>query len=138
MGVISRVSDIVAANLNALLDRAEDPEAMLAQVIRDMEAGLARARRSAAVAVADERRLGRERDEHRLEAEHWKSRAKEALAAGREDLARRALARKLEHDGMTRDLEEQHAEASLTGESAARHCKRSKLGCRKLGGSSGR
>jgi phage shock protein A len=118
MGIFSRVSDIVAANLNSLLDRAEDPEAMLAQVIREMEAGLARARRSAAVAVAAERRLGRERDDHRIGAEHWKSRAKDALAAGRDDLARRALARKLEHDAVTQSLDEQHAAAASTGQSA--------------------
>jgi phage shock protein A len=118
MGIVSRVSDIVAANLNALLDRAEDPEAMLAHVIREMEAGLARARRSAAVAVAAERRLARERDDHRIGAEHWKGRAKEALAAGREDLARRSLARKVEHDAAAHSLDEQHAEAALTSQSA--------------------
>ena len=118
MGIFSRVSDIVAANLNSLLDRAEDPEAMLAQVIREMEIGLARARRSAAVAVAAERRLSRERDDHRIGAERWKGRAKEALAAGREDLACRSLARKLEHEALARGLDDQHVEATLTAESA--------------------
>ena len=78
MSVFSRVSDIVVANIHALLDRA-DSEALLAQVIREMEAGLAEARRSAAVAVAAERRLVRERDQHRAAADHWKGRAKEAL-----------------------------------------------------------
>jgi phage shock protein A len=118
MGIFSRVSDILTANLNALLDRAEDPEALLAQVVREMEDGLARARRSAAAAIAAERRLRRERDDHRVRADHWKGRAAEALAAGREDLARRALARKQEHDALTRSLEEQHAEALRTGDSA--------------------
>jgi phage shock protein A len=118
MGIVSRVSDIVAANLNALLDRAENPEALLSQVIREMEAGLARARRSTAVAIAAERRLGRERDDHRRETEHWKMRAKDALTNGREDLARRALARKLEHESVAGRLEELHAEAALTSRSA--------------------
>jgi phage shock protein A len=117
MGIFARVSDIVAANLNALLDRAEDPEALLAQVLREMEAGLAQTRRSAAVAVAADRRLGRERDDHRVGAEHWKGRAKDALAAGREDLTRRALGRMLEHDAVARRLEEQHVEAVLTSQS---------------------
>jgi phage shock protein A len=118
MGIFSRISDIITANLNALLDRAEDPEAMLAQVIREMEDGLARARRYAAVAIAAERRLRRERDDNRVRADHWKGRARDALAAGREELARRALARKQEHDALARGLEEQHAEAVRTGESA--------------------
>src|SRR5207248_10087415 len=79
MGIFCRVSDVITANLNALLDRAEDPEVLLAQVVREMEDGLARARRSAAVAIAAERRLRRERDDHRSRAEHWKGRARDAL-----------------------------------------------------------
>jgi phage shock protein A len=118
MGIFSRVSDILTANLNALLDRAEDPAGMLAHVIRTMEDSLARARRSAAAAIAAERRLRREQDDNRDQAEHWKARAREALAAGREDLARRALARKQEHDALARSLAEQHAEAVQTGQAA--------------------
>lgn len=118
MGIFSRVSDIITANLNSLLDRAEDPEAMLAQVIREMEDSLARARRYAAVAIAAERRLRRERDDNRVRAAQWRGRAGEALAAGREELARRALARKQEHDALARSLEDQHAEAVPTSQSA--------------------
>src|SRR4051812_33075819 len=118
MGIFSRVSDIITANLNGLLDRAEDPEAMLAQVVREMEAGVAAARRSAAVAVAAERRLQREWDDNRSQADHWTGRAREALAAGREELARRALARKHEHAALAQVLAEQHADASQTGRSA--------------------
>jgi phage shock protein A len=118
MSVFSRIAEIAAANLNALLDRAEDPETMLVQVIREMEDGLARARRYAAVAVAAEMRLRRERDDNRARGEHWEGRAREALAAGREDLAGRALARKQEYDALARTLEEEHAEAMRAGRSA--------------------
>lgn len=118
MGIFTRVSDIITANLNSLLDRAENPEAMLAQVLREMADGLTRARRYAAVAIAAERRLRRERDDNRLQAEHWKARAGEALAANREDLARRALAHKQEHDALAKSLDQQLAEASQTAESA--------------------
>jgi len=118
MGIFSRVSDIITANLNSLLDRAENPEAMLAQVIREMADGLTRARRYAAVAIAAERRLRRERDENRLQVGHWKARAGEALAAGREDLARRALARKQEHDAPAKSLDQQLADATQTAASA--------------------
>lgn len=118
MGIFTRVSDIITANLNALLDRADNPEAMLAQVIREMADGLSRARRYAAVAIAAERRLRRERDDNCLQVEYWKGRAAEALAAGREDLARRAIARKQEHDAIARSLDEQHIEAAQAAESA--------------------
>jgi phage shock protein A len=118
MGIFSRVSDIITANLNALLDRAEDPEVLLAQVVREMEAGIATGRRSAAVAIAAERRLQREWDDHRAQADHWTGRARDALAAGREDLARRALARKHEHAALAESLAEQHADAAQTSRSA--------------------
>jgi phage shock protein A len=118
MGIFSRILDVFTANLNALLDRAEDPEVMLDQMIRAMEDGLARARRYAAVAIAAEGRLRRDRDDNRGRAEQWTARAREALAAGREDLARGALARKQEHDALAHGLEEEHAEAVRAGRSA--------------------
>src|SRR5437868_3799448 len=100
MGLFTRLADLISANLNSLLDAAEDPERMLAQVIREMEDGLAAARRQGAVAVAAERRLGRELEQNRAAAGLWKERARKALAGRREDLARKALARKLEHDDL--------------------------------------
>jgi phage shock protein A len=118
MSVFSRISDVFTANLNALLDRAENPEVMLNQVVREMEDGLARARRYAAVAIAAESQLRRERDDNRDRTEQWKSRAREALAAGREELARQALARKQEHDALARNLEEEFAEAERVAQSA--------------------
>ena len=118
MGIFSRILDIFTANLNALLDRAEDPEAMLDQMIREMEGSLARARRYAAVAVAAEGRLRRDRDDNRGQVEQWTARAREALAAGQEGLARRALARKQEHDVLARSLDEEYAEGVQAGQSA--------------------
>ncbi len=118
MGISSRIFDIFTANLNALLDRAENPEVMLEHMIREMEDSLARARRYAAVAVAAESRLRRDRDDNRGRVEQWAARAREVLAAGREELARRALARKQEHDALARSLDEEHAEAVQAAQSA--------------------
>ncbi len=118
MGIFSRVSDILSANLNALLDRAENPEVMLDQMIREMEEGLARARRYAAAAIAAESRLRRERDEQTAQMEYWKVRAREALAADQEELARRALARKQEHDALARSLAESYSQAVQASQSA--------------------
>jgi len=114
MGIFARLSDIITSNLNALLDRAENPEWMIAQIIREMEEGLASAKRHAATAIAAEHRIGRELDQNRLQVEHWKSKAKQALAAEREDLARRALARKMEHEDLVRSLENQHEQTLRT------------------------
>jgi phage shock protein A len=114
MGIFARLSDIITSNINALLDRAENPEWMIAQIIREMEEGLASAKRYAATAIAAERHIGRELDQNRLQVEHWKSKAKQALAAEREDLARRALARKMEHEDLVRSLENQHEQALQT------------------------
>ena len=55
MGIFARLSDIITSNINALLDRAENPEWMIAQIIREMEEGLASAKRYAATAIAAER-----------------------------------------------------------------------------------
>jgi phage shock protein A len=118
MGIFSRISDIIAANLNAMLDRAENPEVMLEHIIREMEDSYARARRYTATAIAAESRLRRDRDANRDQVEQWKARARQALAAGREELARRALARTQEHDMLARSLDEEFAEAVQAGQSA--------------------
>jgi phage shock protein A len=114
MGIFARLSDIISANVNALLDKAEEPERMLAQIIREMEDGLASARQQGATAIAAERRLGRELEQSRTAAEHWKEQARLALTSGREDLARQALARKIDHDDLARALEPQWAAAHAT------------------------
>jgi phage shock protein A len=114
MGLFARLSDLISANLNSLLDAAEDPERMLAQVIREMELGLADARQQGACAIAAERRLGRELEQNRAAAAHWKEQARLALNSQREDLARKALARKLEHDDLVRALDSQWTAARQT------------------------
>jgi phage shock protein A len=111
MGIFARLSDIITSNINALLDRAENPEWLIAQIIREMEEGLASAKHYAATALAAERRIGRELEQNRFQAEHWKAKAREALAADREDLARRALSRKMEHEDLVQSLEQQDLEA---------------------------
>jgi phage shock protein A len=116
MGIFARLSDIISSNINALLDRAENPEWMISQIIREMEEGLAGAKRYAATAIAAERRIGRELEQNRLQMDHWKEKARQALEANREDLARRALARKMEHQDLVRSLEHQHLEAIQTSQ----------------------
>src|ERR1700689_1236574 len=111
MSIMSRCFDVVVANVNALLDRIESPEAMIGQIIREMDDGVASARQCAAGAIAAERRLGRELAEQRTAAAFWQAKARTAVTANREDLARLALTRKKEHEALVLELETQHAAA---------------------------
>ena len=118
MRILSRCSDILVANLHALLDKAENPEAMIAQVIREMEDGLAVARGHAARAIAAERWLNRELTEQRIGIEFWQIKARAAVAANREDLARVALVRKKELKVSMAELVTQHTAALEAGTQA--------------------
>jgi phage shock protein A len=114
MGFFTRLSDIISANLNSLLDKAENPQATIRQIIREMEEGVAGAKRSAATAIAAEKRLKHELDEYRRQSDFWQTKAREAVEAGRDDLARRALARRREIQDLLRGLEQQHEDSVAT------------------------
>lgn len=116
MGLFTRLSGIVSANLHGLLDSVEDPEKMLAQVVREMEEGLTAARQQAARAIAVERRLERELSEHRAAVQHCHDQARRALTMQREDAARQALLRKHEHETLAGEIEAQHAAALATSQ----------------------
>lgn len=120
MRLFRRVGDIFSANLNDLVDRFEDPEVMLRQAIREMDAAIESATAAAARAIAHERSLTRERDDHVRQASLWHIRAEESVADRDDDLARRALARKHEHDALAAALSENIAEARRVGDDLRR------------------
>jgi phage shock protein A len=87
--------------LNDLVEKAEDPERMLKQIVLDMENQLLQVKTQVAIAIADEHLLEKKRAEHEGEAAEWRRKAELAVQKGHDDLARAALERALSHDQLT-------------------------------------
>ncbi len=107
MSIFQRISTLVKSNINALISSAEDPEKILNQLIIDMRKQFLEARKQVAVAIADEKRLKRQYEKELEKAQTWEKKAMTAIKAGRDDLARQALARKGEHDSLSTQFQEQ-------------------------------
>ncbi len=93
MALLERVTTLLRANINDLVDKAEDPEKLLKQLVLDMENQLLQVKTRVAVAVADGHLLERKRAEHAAAASEWQRKAELAVSHGEDDLARAALDR---------------------------------------------
>ena len=105
MGILSRFNDIIKANINALLDKAEDPGKMIDQYMRELVENLAEVRQETAGVLAEETRTKRMLDENNEEIEKYTNLAKRALQAGNEDDARVFLSKKQELSANTASLQ---------------------------------
>ena len=114
--IFKRISDVLTANLNDLVDRVEDPERMIKQLIREMEENVNSAREGVIDALASEKQLAKELDSQRRQADDWYNRARRALETGNETLAREALLRKKEHDGIVANLQASWESSRRTSE----------------------
>jgi len=107
MALLERVSTLVRANLNDLVDRAEDPEKMLKQVILDMQNQLLQVKTQVAIAIADQHVLAKKRTEHEDKASEWSRRAELAVDKKEDDLARAALEKSIAFKRMAGGFAEQ-------------------------------
>lgn len=107
MGILDRVSQLVRANVNDMLDRAEDPEKMINQILRDMQENIGEARKAVASMIAQEKELEIDLAQTRKLSSEWQSKAERAISAGKDDLAREALRRKKDNDENTGVYEQQ-------------------------------
>ena len=114
--IFRRINDIINSNINDLLDRIEDPERMIKQIIREMEENINQSREGVINAIASEKQLLHELENHRQQAENWRGKAETALEAGKEDLCRTALLRKKEIERIINNLEPAWETAKATSE----------------------
>lgn len=105
MGIFSRIADIFSSNVNDALDKAEDPEKMLKQMVLEMEESVNKATLSIAQSIANEKSLERKLEKAKKDRDDWQQKAVQALGANREDLARAALEKKAIAEKNIADLE---------------------------------
>jgi len=94
MGLVNRVTDLIQSNLVSVLDKAEDPEKLLALLIQQMQETLDECRSTAAVILCEEKALKREQKNKQASIEQWQVKAEIAVEKGRDDLATAALKEK--------------------------------------------
>lgn len=107
MGIFARLAALIKANLNDLIDKAEDPIKMLDQAVIDMANQLIEAKKQVAVAIADEKRLAKQAESEQAKAAEWERRAMMAVRAGDDALAMEALQRKKEHEQLSTTFKDQ-------------------------------
>jgi phage shock protein A len=94
MGIFTRFRDIISSNINAMLDKAEDPEKLIKLMIREMEDTLVEIKTACAGVMASGKKTQRQLDRHNAQAQYWEEKAGLAVNKGRDDLAREALVEK--------------------------------------------
>jgi phage shock protein A len=105
--ILGRISDLISANVNAMLDNAEDPEKMANEYLRQLTNELYEVRTSVAAAMADETKLEQRRISAYAETTQWETKAEAALRAQDEELAKAALSRKVQSQKLAHQYEEQ-------------------------------
>jgi len=114
MGIFGRIADIFKANVNDALDKMEDPEKMIKQMVIEMQEAIAKATSGLATAMAQEKKLERDYNTYVEQAKSWEQKAMTALNSGNEDLARQALAKEADADQQAKQYEAMYTSARDT------------------------
>ena len=112
MGIFRRLADVIKSNLNDLIDKAEDPEKMLEQMIREMDTSYRTAKVEVAKAIADEKKIQQQYQRNLEQAQMWEKKAMFAVQKSDDDLARQALKRKKSYDEIAHGFKSQLDEQS--------------------------
>lgn len=112
MGIFTRFKDIINANMNSMLDKAEDPEKMIKMMIREIEDTLVELKASCAGVIASKKKVQRSLDNAMERRDQWSTRAELAVAKGRDNLAREALLEKRRFSDIIDALEQELLEHS--------------------------
>jgi len=112
MGILDRISTLMRANINDMIDRAEDPEKVVRQLIADMNSQLLQVKSQVAASIADEKQLRQKYLDNDAKAAEWQRRAELAVEKGQDDLAREALARRNSFATTAEGFKEQYEQQS--------------------------
>ncbi len=113
MGIFTRFSDIVSSNINAMLDKAEDPEKLIKLMIREMEDTLIEIKSSCANTIASQKKVSRLLEETKERELFWTQKANLAVTKGRDDLARQALLEKRRFTQRVTAVDDEHMELGV-------------------------
>jgi phage shock protein A len=106
-GIFARLATLIKSNINDLISRSEDPEKMLNQIVVEMNTQLLEAKKQVAASIADEKRLFKQVEQETANAKEWERRAMLAVRASDDNLAKEALSRRKEHEGLRDQFQEQ-------------------------------
>ena len=109
MGILSRFVNVMRSNINAMLNKAEDPSKMLEQTLIDLDSAYKKAKEQVARSVADQKRIEKSVADQRKELAKWSERAVQAVEKGDDELAKEALRRKGEHGKIVQQFEQELA-----------------------------
>ncbi|HEV8130254.1 MAG TPA: PspA/IM30 family protein [Acidobacteriota bacterium] len=130
MGLLERVSTLVRANLNDLIDKAEDPQKLIKQIILDMENQLLQVKTQVAISIADQHLLEKKQKENEDKIAEWSRKAELAVTKNQDDLARAALERVIGYRQLAESFHQQVADQKVQVETlkSALHKLEQKLG----------
>jgi phage shock protein A len=115
MTIITRIKRIISANINNMIEKAEDPESLLKELIREMDENIIKLRNEIIKSIAAEKRLSRQVEDVNKKIQTWQENSEKAVRDGNDELARKALGRKLLEERKLPELVAQHNRALESG-----------------------